>query len=163
MCSQDWFPLGLTGLISLLYKGLSKVFFSTAFQKHQLVGAQSSLCSNSTSSHDYWKNNSFDCMDLCWQVMSLLFNTLSRFVIAFLPISWWQSPSTVILESKKRKSATVSIFPIYLPWSDGTRCHDLSFFFLMWLFCNSGVYRRFTFCREGLEGNLRLISVNFSF
>ena len=47
--------------------------------------------------------------------MSLLFNTLSRFVIAFLPrskylfISWLQSPSTVILEPKKIKSVTVSI------------------------------------------------------
>jgi len=49
------------------------------------------------------------------KVMSLLFNTLSRFVIAFLSmgkhhlISWLQSLSTVILESKKIKSATVSI------------------------------------------------------
>ena len=50
------------------------------------------------------------------KVMSLLFNTLSRLVIAFLPrnkpllISWLQSPSTVILELKKIKSVTVSIF-----------------------------------------------------
>ena len=46
--------------------------------------------------------------------MSLLFNTLSRFVIAFLPrskclISWLQSPSAEILEPKKIKSVTVSI------------------------------------------------------
>ena len=50
------------------------------------------------------------------KVMSLLFNTLLRFVIAFLPrskhllISWLQSPSAVILELKKIKSVTVSIF-----------------------------------------------------
>ena len=49
------------------------------------------------------------------RVMSLLFNTLSRFVIAFLPrsihlISWLQSPSTVILEPRKRKSVTASTF-----------------------------------------------------
>ena len=49
------------------------------------------------------------------KVMSLLFNMLYRFVIAFLPgskcllISWLQSPSTVILEPKKVKSVTVSI------------------------------------------------------
>ena len=68
------------------------------------------------------------------RVMALLFNMLCRFVLAFLPrsrrllISWLQSPSAVILEPKKIKSATVSIFfPIYLPWSDGTGCHDLSF------------------------------------
>ena len=50
------------------------------------------------------------------KVMSLLFNTLSRFVIAFHPrsrrllISWLQSPSIVILKPKKIKSVTVSIF-----------------------------------------------------
>ena len=49
------------------------------------------------------------------KVMSLIFNMLSRLVIAFLPwskrllISWLQSPSAVILEPKKRKSVTVSI------------------------------------------------------
>ena len=51
------------------------------------------------------------------KVMCLLFNTLSRFVIAFLPrskyllISWLQSPSSVILEPRKIKSVTVSVFP----------------------------------------------------
>ena len=50
--------------------------------------------------------------------MCLLFNMLSRFVIAFLPrskrllISWLQSPSAVILEPKERKFATVSIFSL---------------------------------------------------
>ena len=50
-------------------------------------------------------------------MISLLFNTLSRFVIAFLPrskhllISWLQSPAAVILESKKIKCVTVSIVP----------------------------------------------------
>ena len=49
------------------------------------------------------------------KVMSLLFNTQSRFVIAFLPrskrllVSWLQSPSAVIWEPKKIKSVTVSI------------------------------------------------------
>ena len=49
------------------------------------------------------------------KVMSLFFNMLSRFVIAFLPrgkhllISWLQSPSTVVLEPRKIKSVTVSI------------------------------------------------------
>ena len=53
-------------------------------------------------------------MDLVGKVMSLLFNMLSRLVITFLPrrkhllISWLQSPSAVILEPQKIKSATVS-------------------------------------------------------
>ena len=67
------------------------------------------------------------------QVMSLLFNMLSRFVIAFLPrskcllISWLQSSSVVILEPPKIVSHCFHCFSIYLPWSDGTTCHDLSF------------------------------------
>ena len=44
---QVWFPLGLTGLISLLSKGLSRVFTSTTVWKHQFFGAQPSLWSNS--------------------------------------------------------------------------------------------------------------------
>ena len=41
--SQDWFPKGLTGLISLLSKGLSRVFSSTTVRKHQFFGTQPSL------------------------------------------------------------------------------------------------------------------------
>ena len=44
---QGWFPLGLTGLISLLSKGLSRVFSSTIIQKHQLFDVQPSLSYNS--------------------------------------------------------------------------------------------------------------------
>ena len=57
------------------------------------------------------------------KVMSLLFNMLSRFVMAFLPrskhllISWLQSPSAVILEPKKIKSVTFSTFPFFV-------CHE---------------------------------------
>ena len=43
---QDWFPLGLTGLISLKSKGLSRVSSNTTVQKHQFFGAQLSLWSN---------------------------------------------------------------------------------------------------------------------
>ena len=59
--------------------------------------------------NDYWKKHGFD-YSFFRKVMSLLFNTLSRLVIAFLPrskhflVSWLQSPSTVILRSKKIKS-----------------------------------------------------------
>ena len=68
-----------------------------------------------TTVHDRWEDHSLDYMELCGKVMSLLFSTLSRFVIAFLPrsnhllISWLQSPSTVILDPPKIKSLTVSI------------------------------------------------------
>ena len=67
------------------------------------------------------------------KVTFLLFNTQSRFVIAFLPrrkhllISLLQSLSAVILETTKRKSLISIHFPLYLPWSYGTGCHDFSF------------------------------------
>ena len=66
------------------------------------------------------------------KVMSLLFNMLSRLVIAFLPrsklllISWLQSTICSDFGAQKN-SLSLFPFPIYLPWSDGTGCHDLSF------------------------------------
>ena len=57
---QGWFLLGLTGLISLQTKGLSKVFSNTTVQKHQFFGTQLSLWSNFQIHQDYWKNHSFD-------------------------------------------------------------------------------------------------------
>ena len=88
-----------------------------------------------TTVHDHWEDHSFDCITFVGRVMSLLFNTLSRFVIAFLPrsscllISWLKSLFAVILEPKKRKSVTnFHLFPFYLPCSNGVGCHDLSFF-----------------------------------
>ena len=67
------------------------------------------------------------------KVMSLLCNMLSRLIITFLPrskhllISRLQSPSAVILEPKKIVCHCFHCFPIYLTWSNGTRCHDLNF------------------------------------
>ena len=71
------------------------------------------------------------------KVISLLFNMLSRLVIAFLPrsksllISWLQSPSAVILEPPKIKvSHCFHCFPIYLPWGDGNDAMILVFWML---------------------------------
>ena len=88
MNMQGRFPLGLTGLISLQTKGLSRVFPSTTVQKHQFFGSQPSLWSDS---HIHiWllkKNNSFDYMDFVSKVLSLLCNTLSRSATPFRPRS----------------------------------------------------------------------------
>ena len=68
------------------------------------------------------------------KVISLLFNMLSRLVITFLPrskcllISWLQPPSCSDSGAPKNKVwHCFHCFPIYFPWSDGTRCHDLHF------------------------------------
>ena len=105
---QDWFPLGLTGLISLQSKELSRVFSNTTVQNHQLFGAQLSLWSNSHI-HTWLtgKTIALTRRTFVGKVMSLLFYMLSRLVITFLPrskrllISWLQSSSAVILEPPK--------------------------------------------------------------
>ena len=68
------------------------------------------------------------------KVMSLLLNMLSKFVMDFLPrsksllISWLKSPSAVIFWAEENKVChCFHCFPIYLPWCDGTGCHDLSY------------------------------------
>ena len=114
---QDWFPLGWTGLISLQSKGLSRVFSNTTVWKHRFSVLSLLHGPAVMSVHDYWKTKALMIRHIfVGQVMPLIFNTLSRFVIAFLSmskclISWLQSLSTVILEPKKIKSVTVSSFP----------------------------------------------------
>ena len=115
---QGWYPLGLTGLISLQSKGLSRVpapqfkcinsmVLILLYGRTQLLHPY--MTSGKTIGLTVWTFIS--------KVISLLFNTLSRFVIAFLQrsmhllISWLQSPSAVILEPKKIKSVTVSTLP----------------------------------------------------
>ena len=75
--TQDWFPLGLIGLISLQAKGLSRVFASTTVPKHQFFSTFF-YCPALTSVHDYWKNHSFDYMDFCRQ------SNVSAFQYAYL-------------------------------------------------------------------------------
>ena len=132
---QGWLPLGLTGLISLKFKGLPKAFSSTTVWKHQLFGF--SLL--------FWSSSHIHTL-IMWaivgKVMSLLFTTLPGFVISSLPrskcllISWLQSLSAVILEPKKRKSVIVSTFSPSIchevmgpdAWSSFFECWVLSFF-----------------------------------
>ena len=64
---QDWFLVGLTGFNSLQSKGLSRVFSNTTVQKHQFFGTQLLYSPTLTSTHDYWKKNSFDQTGLCQQ------------------------------------------------------------------------------------------------
>ena len=78
MNSQNWFPLGLTGLFFLQSKGLSRVFSSTTFQSINSSELSFLHGPTLTSACDYWKNHSFDYIALCWQMMSLLFNMLSK-------------------------------------------------------------------------------------
>ena len=65
------------------------------------------------------------------KVMSLLFNMLSSFVIVFLPRSNFMAAVTICSDCGAQESKSCHCFHFalfYLPWSDGTRCHDISFF-----------------------------------
>ena len=121
---MDWLDLRAV-------QGTLRVFSNTTVQKHFL---QQSAFFMVQLSHPYTttgKTIALTRWTFVGKVMSLLFNMLSRFVIAFLPrnkrlsISWVQSPSAVILEPKKIKSATVSTVPHLfamkwwdqMPWS----------------------------------------------
>ena len=130
---QDSFPLGWTGWISSLSKGLKSLL------QHHSSKALILQCSAFfivQLSHPYmttWKTKALTRRTFVGKIMSLLFSMLSRLVIAFFQgasvlISWLQSPSAVIWSPPKNKvSYCFHCFPIYLSWSDGTGCHDLSF------------------------------------
>ena len=132
---QDGFPLGLTGLLSLLLWSpccpRDSQESSPASQFESINSSALSLSDGPTltSIHDYWKSHSFTIRTFVSKAMSLLFNMLSRFVPDFLPKSkcllvlWLQSLSTVILETKKMKSVIVSTFSLFamkwwnqMPW-----------------------------------------------
>ena len=113
---QGWFPLGLTGLISWLPKETLKSLLQHHNSKASILWHSAFFMVQ--LSHPYMTTGKLIALTI-WtfvgKVMSLLFNTLSRFVIAFLPrnkhllISWLQWPSAVILEPPQIKSVTVSI------------------------------------------------------
>ena len=130
---QGWFPLGLTGLISLLSKGLSRVFFSTTVWKHQFSSTQPYLWSNSHI-HTWLLEKPQLWLYGPWSPKGcLLFYILSEFVIAFLPMSKclnFMATVTVSSDFEAQENKfylCFHFFPIYLLWSDGTRCHNFSF------------------------------------
>ena len=87
---QGWFLLGLTGLISLQSKGLSRVFSSTIVQRHQFFSPQICSCPALTPIHDYWKNHNLDYMNL----FPFRFRSFTHFSIslsAFLLLSCMSS------------------------------------------------------------------------
>ena len=131
---QGWFPLGLTSLISLQAKGLSRVFFNTTLQKHQFVVPQPPLWSNF---HIYtwlvekpylWLDGPLSAKwCLCFLICYLGCHSFSskeqasfNFMVAVTICSDFGA-------QKNKVCHCFHYFPVYLPWSDGTGCHDLRF------------------------------------
>ena len=115
MSIHGWFPLGLTDLVSLLSKGLSRVFCNTSSKTSILWQSAFIVVQLSHLHMTTGKTIALVTWTFTGKMMTLLFNTASRFTITFLPrskclfISWLQLLSTVFLEPKKIKSVTVSI------------------------------------------------------
>ena len=104
---QDWFPLGMTGLISLLSRGLSRVLYSTTVWKHEVFNTLPSLWSNSHPYMTTGKTTALTTQIFIGKVMSLR-----------LLILWLQSLFAVILEPPQNKICHFFHFlPINLPWS----------------------------------------------
>ena len=82
---QGWFPLGLTGLISFLSKGLSRVFSSTTVWNISSSVRTFFLVYLSHLHMTTGKTIALTVRTFVGKVISLVFNTLSRFLIAFLP------------------------------------------------------------------------------
>ena len=117
---QGWFPLGLTGLISLLSKGLKNLLQHHSVKVSALQRSAFFMVQLSDPYMTTGKTIALTRWTFVGKVMSLLFNGLSRFVIAFLPrskhllILWLRSLFAVILETKKVCNC-FHFFPICLP------------------------------------------------
>ena len=107
---QDW-SLGWTDSVSLQSKGLSRVFSNTSLKASVLWNSAFFIVQLSHPHMTTGKIIALTRQTFVDKVMSLLFNMLSRLVTTLLPrskhllISWLQSPSAVILEPRKIKSA----------------------------------------------------------
>ena len=122
MTLQGWFPLEWTGLISLQSKELSRVFSSTTIEIINSSVLSLLYGPSLKSIHTTGKIIALTIWTFVGKVISLLFNMLSRFFMAFLPrskhllISWLWPPSAVILESKKIKYVSASTFSSLCLW-----------------------------------------------
>ena len=130
---QDWLPLGLVGLISLLSNGLSRVFSSTTMKvsilRHSsFFTVQLSHLYMTAGKNIVWLNRHLSVKCCLWFLICYLgfhsFPSKEQVSVNFM--------ATVIAHSdlatqENKICHNINFFPFYLPWSHGTRCHDLGF------------------------------------
>ena len=110
---SGWFPLGLTGLISLKSRGFPRVFSSTPVWKHQFSGTQPSLWSNSHIRTWLLEKTWFDYKEICWlsNVSAVGHSFYPKEQVSFNFMAAVHHVGVVMLEPKKIKSITASTFP----------------------------------------------------
>ena len=142
---QGWFPLSLTGWISCSPRDSQG---SCPTPEFKTINSSLTILYGATvtSIHDNWKNHSFYYTELFQQSNVSTFKIFVRvchsfsskeqasfnFMTAVIIYSGFGAPENKVCHCFQS-------FPIYLPWSDGTKCHDLSllnveFFFFIYLF-----------------------------
>ena len=130
---QDWFPLGLTGLISLQSKGLSWDFSSITVWKHQFFSIQLFLWFLSHIGTWLLEKTKLWLLDICWQYDVFAFLVLC--LVSLSLSSKEQAPfnfmaaGTIwsVLGAQENKIWHFHCFPFYLLWCDGICFHDLCF------------------------------------
>ena len=133
MNSQDWFPLGMTGLISLVQGTLQSLLQHHSSETSILLHSAFFIVQLTYPYMTTGKTIASTRWTFVGKVMSLLSNMLSRLVINFLPRSKCLNFMTEVticsdFGAQENKVCHCShSFPIYLSRSDGSRCHDLSF------------------------------------
>ena len=156
---QDWFSLRLSGLISLQSKWILKSLLQLHSLKASILWHSAFFIVQLT--HLYMTTGKTKALTIWTFVVKerpLLFNTLSRLVIAFLPREQasftFMAAITVCSDFGAQENKICHcfhFFPIYLPWCDGTECYDLSFFEYFFktafsLFSFTFIKRLFSFC-----------------
>ena len=128
---QDWFSLWLIGLISLQSKGTLKNLLQYHSSKISVLQCSAFfILQTLTSIHDYWKSHSFDYMEFVGKVMCLLLIRCLGVVLTSKEQASFNFMAVVTMCSdfwaqEYKVCPFFHFFPIYLPWSDGTGCHDL--------------------------------------
>ena len=142
----------MTGLISLLSKELSRIFSSIAAQQFESINSLElspfHMVQLLQPYVEYWKNHRLDCTDF-YQKSNVPVQVSSKEQVSFNFMA-----AVIICSDFGAQENSLSLFPffpIYLPWSDGTGCHDLSF--LNTEFCQPFPLSSFIFIKRLLSSS----------
>ena len=160
---QGWFPLGLTSLSPCCPRDSQDSSPTPQFESISSSVLSFLYGPTLTSIHDHWKTIALTIQTFVGKVMSLLFNMLSRSAMGFSSKEQasFNFMTAVTIHNdfgaqENKICRCFDCFPIYLPWSDGIKCRDLSFsniefqanFFTLFFHPQEALWFLFTFCHS---------------